>query len=464
MIVDAGPTMALQSLTVSVGQSVPHTGGCEPDVVDCSDVLCPSDRQKAFVLIAGGGMASHWASIWIFEAKADIFSVELTAVEDTTGYRWRRARGKMRHLLSSSATCIGATSNNTQAFFELTATSTSWPFPAGFAKEASANRVQDEDSEHDCFLPCTDSRALLQAQAAAALDYICSRASADSCIAEQRDRVQECIVNFIAQGGESNYIMTGDLVSESRSGVMEVESTTPFQLYHRSQQVSLHGSFYDLLFHNCQLYILQLMHDKYKVEFSQLPRAVGSVVAGPLMLTLEVIFMAVFSGLEQVHASLAVSVGVLWILAEMRATYMYEHSDGFWSGVLATILILIYAMFDEGHHLVVTIPVLSLLWDVCMVKEAMLVNKVYESHWLMLLNAICVLLALGVVCLLQVRRGWPVVDLVISGALPQLVLLARGNRRMLTFIFDEFFHADILLESLIVLFRLKEPAAHELED
>lgn len=245
---------------------------------------------------------------------------------------------------------------------------------------------------------------------------------------------------------------------------MEVESTTPFQLYHRSQQVSLHGSFYDLLFHNCQLYILQLMHDKYKVEFSQLPRAVGSVVAGPLMLTLEVIFMAVFSGLEQVHASLAVSVGVLWILAEMRATYMYEHSDGFWSGVLATILILIYAMFDEGHHLVVTIPVLSLLWDVCMVKEAMLVNKVYESHWLMLLNAICVLLALGVVCLLQVRRGWPVVDLVISGALPQLVLLARGNRRMLTFIFDEFFHADILLESLIVLFRLKEPAAHELED
>ena len=56
------------------------------------------------------------------------------------------------------------------------------------------------------------------------------------------------------------------------------------------------------------------------------------------------------------------------------------------------------------------------------------------------------------------------VDLVISGALPQLLLLARGNRRILTFIFDEFFHADILLESLIVLFRLKEPPAHKVED
>ena len=368
--------MALQSLMVSAGQSVPHTGGCEPDVVESSDVLNPSDRQRAFVLIVGGGMASHWASIWIFEAKADIFSVELTAVEDTTGYRWRRARGKMRHLLSSNTTCIDATSSTTQAFFETTA-STGWPFPAGFAREAGAHRVQDDDSEYGCFLPCADSRDMLDEKAAAVVDYIC-RASPGSYMAEQSGRVQDCLVNFIASGGGSNYIMTG---------VIEIESTTPFQLYHRSQQVSLHGSFYDLLFHNCQLYILQLMHDKYKVEFSQLPRAVGSVAAGPLMLTLEVLFMAVFSGLEQVHASLAVAVGVLWILAEMRATYMYEHSDGFWNGTLATVLILIYAMFDEGHHLALTIPVLSLLWDLCMVKEAMLVNKVYESRWLMLLNA-----------------------------------------------------------------------------
>ena len=382
--------MALQSLMVSAGQSVPHTGGCEPDVVESSDVLNPSDRQRAFVLIVGGGMASHWASIWIFEAKADIFSVELTAVEDTTGYRWRRARGKMRHLLSSKTTCIDATSSTTQAFFETTA-STGWPFPAGFAREAGAHRVQDDDSEYGCFLPCADSRDMLDKKAAAVVDYICSRASPGSYMAEQSGRVQDCLVNFIASGGGSNYIMTG---------VIEIESTTPFQLYHRSQQVSLHGSFYDLLFHNCQLYILQLMHDKYKVEFSQLPRAVGSVAAGPLMLTLEVIFMAVFSGLEQVHASLAVAVGVLWILAEMRATYMYEHSDGFWNGTLATVLILIYAMFDERHHLALTIPVLSLLWDLCMVKEAMLVNKVYESRRLVLLNATGFLLR----TLVQVNR------------------------------------------------------------
>ena len=161
-----------------------------------------------------------------------------------------------------------------------------------------------------------------------------------------------------------------------------------------------------------------------------------------------------FAGLEQLEPWLAVLIGVLWVMAEMHCTYMYDGKDGFWIGAFATLLVLLYAQFDKAHPLVHTIPVLSLLWDTCMIKEAMLVNKVYESNWLMLLNAFWVLLALGVVCLLQLLRGWPVLDLVISGALLPVLLMAR---KASMYCFVEFCHADLLVDALKVLFRLEGP-------
>ena len=63
-----------------------------------------------------------------------------------------------------------------------------------------------------------------------------------------------------------------------------------------------------------------------------------------------------FAGLEQLEPWLAVLIGVLWVMAEMHCTYMYDGKDGFWIGAFATLLVLLYAQFDKAHPLVHTIP------------------------------------------------------------------------------------------------------------
>ena len=59
------------------------------------------ERQTAYVLIVGRGIASHWCSLWIFE-NGEVYSMELTAINRVTGSRWLQSRYKMRRLHSAA--------------------------------------------------------------------------------------------------------------------------------------------------------------------------------------------------------------------------------------------------------------------------------------------------------------------------------------------------------------------------
>ncbi|CAE7269763.1 unnamed protein product [Symbiodinium natans] len=117
--------------------------------------------------------------------------------------------------------------------------------------------------------------------------------------------------------------------------------------------------------HNCQLFLLQLLYQGYGVPLDEMPLAVGSVVACPLLLVMELTFLALFLALQTTD--------------------------------VAAVLV--------QHGFAQSIPVLSLLWDMVMILESMRVNMVYQSGRLTLLNAGLFILAVGLVTGLQVLNG-----------------------------------------------------------
>ena len=80
------------------GVMTPATLPAEKDIVLPGDRLSQR-RQAAYVLIIGSGVVSHWCSLWIFES-GQVYSMELTAINEITGSRWLQSRYKMRRLHS----------------------------------------------------------------------------------------------------------------------------------------------------------------------------------------------------------------------------------------------------------------------------------------------------------------------------------------------------------------------------
>ena len=368
-------------------------------------MVLPDERlsetmQSAYVLIVGKGMMSHRASVWIFE-DGSIYSMELSAIENT-GRRWVQCKYKMRHLNPGTR-------------------------PEG------SNEPEGSNS--------SDSVEAILA------DIGHESASTD---------VHKCLVSFLKHSGSGHYIM--------KPTPIRIELTSPQELRKKASAVPLHGGFYDLLFHNCQVFLIQLLCSKpYEIDAGKLPTTVGSVAAAPTLLILEVCFVALYMTLR--HHDLpevAGALGVLWIAAEMFLTGRYSSGGLFFvGGSLATLCLLLFIVWPialllicfgaafflsyvtmalcnwhlcdlgEGGILYMCVigggaacmtvlaaivlhpsaiaaglPLMSLVWDLCMVLAALEENK--AANWR---NFSWVLLACIAVALLQWSSGSPVQEL-----------------------------------------------------
>ena len=237
--------------------------------------------------------------------------------------------------------------------------------------------------------------------------------------------VEECVHSFIRNSGSNHYIMNHG------GRILSIRDISPYELCIRAKNVPLHGSFYDLLFHNCQLFQVQLLSDECRVPVEELPVTVGSVAAGPLLLLLELVFLGLYYALHRWSPLSAACAALPWIAAEMYCTSRYRGwschqfdadnlgcapgflpqmaafiEQGSVAGILGTLAICVAVLF--GQPIPSSIPVLSLWWDICLVHESMLANKVYRNQRLTLLNASVVLVALTLVGFLQWLNGWPV--------------------------------------------------------
>ena len=153
-----------------------------------------------------------------------------------------------------------------------------------------------------------------------------------------------------------------------------------------------------------------------------MPLAVGSVVASPLLLVMELTFLALFQALQT--TDVAAAFGLAWICAKVYLADRYPRENILdFLPYLAALLITLGLICRQGTDPVTAIPVLSLLWHMVMIWESMRLNMVYQSGRLTLLNTGLFILAVGLVARVQFLNGWPVQDLLIVVLLAPLPLL-----------------------------------------
>ena len=149
--------------------------------------------------------------------------------------------------------------------------------------------------------------------------------------------VHKCLVSFLKHSGSGHYIMTRTPI--------RIGQTSPQELRKSACAVPLHGGFYDLLFHNCQVFLIQLLCSKpYNIYAEKLPTTVGSVAAAPTLLILEVCFVALYMTLRhQDLPEVAGALGVLWIATEFFLTYRYKKGEAFCTlGIVATLCLFLF--------------------------------------------------------------------------------------------------------------------------
>ena len=140
-----------------------------------------------------------------------------------------------------------------------------------------------------------------------------------------------------------------------------------------------------------------------------------------MLLILEISFITAYGWLLQSEPWAAVGFGLLWIAAEVFLTSRYEQladnlgvNVGIWGFFAIAIIIGLLSPSKEYlGGLGPAIPMISLLWDSCMVLEAWKVNKVYDAYSLLVLNVLFVLAACIVSAFRQWWFGWPVNDLLV---------------------------------------------------
>ncbi|CAE7942920.1 unnamed protein product, partial [Symbiodinium sp. KB8] len=312
-------------------------------------------EKAAYVLIIGSGVVSHWCSLWIFES-GQVYSMELTAINEITGSRWLQSRYKMRRLHSRAQLKDVASALSRERCPE--------------ANAESCRRSEFEGSES-----CVKDL---------------------STFPEVVELVWPIVQDIVRASGSRNYVM---------SDVICIGETSPHDLRKRASM----------------LFILQLLCGQYGVEFDELPLAVGSVIAGPTLLVLEVTFVAFFHNLQHHQPCAAMLVGIAWVAAEIYLTWRYVYSydlrltSGIVVGPVSTVLvwIVICSTGASDSAFAGSIPVLSLVWDMCLVAEALTVNMVFQSPALALVNLLLVAVAIITVAYLQWIDGWPVQDLLV---------------------------------------------------
>ncbi|CAE7827399.1 unnamed protein product, partial [Symbiodinium sp. CCMP2456] len=409
--------MALSGMTFTAPVGVSSKENIPNDVGLVEEQGLSNSKQNAYVILVGKGIASHWASVWIFE-DGDVFVVELTAIDTQTGFRWIGSRCKMRYLRMPLITrqvghrdlwaWVERKPDRQQQFPPQT-------FVSNLQDELRGTFFNQGQSLHQ-----PSVRLLFEPKRLHDLVALISFRNE-----EDSKEVKELVHSFIYDDGCGHYIMN------QGGGILRIQDISPYELCIRAKNVPLHGSFYDLLFHNCQLFLVQLLCDECRVPVEELPVTVGSVAAGPLLLLLELVFLGLYYVLHRWSPLSAACAALPWIAAEMYCTSRYRGcschqfdddsltcSPGFLrqaatfieqgpvAGIVGTLAICGAVLL--GQPIPSSLPVLSLWWDICLVHESMLVNKVYRNQRLTLLNVSVVLAVLSLVGFLQWLSGWPV--------------------------------------------------------
>lgn len=470
--------------------------------IDSDDL--PSDTRKAQVVIVGRRphITSHWASLWIFD-DGMIWSVELSAVDRTSGARWVSNNYSMKLLVADVKE--EGDHNSVRVRQQVRETMNRiWPSGSAETREflffidavlSTDDPKQEFQTEMDCIWPTiseTDVKCMAKvllltfghfaglqedsaSKMAGAADFLWPQVDFQA-TKEAFERAihsgepHKNLKNTIERALESSYLHWPDLSNKQRERIehffghlvdtvqsgeecrkcfrealdilWQVDPSCSRRLAERlllkylddfgyeildtdgpislrtslsalrkaAEENPMIGSRYDLLFNNCQLYLIHLLYVQYDVDGTRLPWNIGALVAGPVMLFMEVVFIAVFSRLSQLRMPvLTCCFALSWIAVEVCFAFVYalRTNSGLFAVLGATILTFLWVVFPSTSVLLL-LPSLSLMWDLTVVMLAGTANRVHRDGGLILLNTSITALCSGACFLILWHCGWPI--------------------------------------------------------
>ncbi|CAE7674029.1 unnamed protein product [Symbiodinium sp. CCMP2456] len=306
--------------------------------------LLSAKRQGWLVLVVGNGLLSHWATVWIFE-NGEVFSAELLARDLLTGERWGGSDFQMRGI---------------QGYPDLRGGR-----PGLHGGNSKMLRRLISTNDPDLVARCETCRAI--------------------------------VAEYLHQYGY--------MIMTHHYGRFE---TSPADVYAKAEAVPLNGSQYDMLFHNCQLWVVMLLHDGYHIGFHELPTAIGAVVAGPLLLVVELCFLGFYLFLRHLLPVISVVFGVMWfsLLVWFSVLYIKRAQRLFsWEVIVGGSMVLGIPVFDKSASLAAALPFITLVWDLVVVYQSMRQTKVFESGFLIVWNFGATLVSVGLASVVQTCYG-----------------------------------------------------------
>ena len=395
--------MALSSYSPmsSAGWTTPNLHEDFAGVMTEQDAWDAPESGPAFVFVVGNGLASHWATVWVFPSGG-AFVVELTAVDPKTGQRWGRSDFTMRRLEIQHAHGTGMPQ-------------------ALVAALALAPLVCRYMSQH------MDSSSLSGEGASAGDMDSGEGASADPELvnpadvlsklwpAEASDAVRESVIDYIQL---HKYQVLN-------KGPIRIQDVYPIGIHYRARSLPITGKHYDMLFHNCQLFVVQLLSDGYDVDLELLPVPIGAVISGPVAVSLHFIFVLLYWSLGPwVGWILVVEIGfVAWHLRYVRQVHLGPFWNLLWH-VEVFFLSLVYtsfifsAEFDPSSPASRKVPAVVLYWDLYAAILAADTNYGFSTGKLAAWNLLMLVMAGGAAVLLQWAKGWPALDLLYVLTIP----------------------------------------------
>ena len=340
------------------------------DLSPVSDACLSEEQQRAFVMIVGNGLLSHWATVWVF-ANGAVFVVELLARDLETGERWGESDFHMQQI------------------------------------HAGGPEHQNESSEQadDVRIGTVDGIRLYRALWQSALPSQDRLAVVKQC--------RTCLLTV------ERYLLGLGYRILSPSRGMRID-TSPAELYAKAQAVPLNGSQYDLLFHNCQLWVVMLLNDGYSLDFRLLPFTIGSLVAGPLLDIVELSFLGIYLGLQHITPVVSLVFGTLWFALLVWFSWLYGHrapKGTFpWEVVIGACILLGVPFFDRSASLAGGLPFITLAWDLVVVCQSMRQTKVFESPFLMVWNFGMTVVSVVVATVAQTHYGVHAAPAVVNAA------------------------------------------------
>ena len=199
-----------------------------------------------------------------------------------------------------------------------------------------------------------------------------------------------------------------------------------------------------------------LLHDFYGIEFWMLPWTIGSLVAGPLLLLVELSFLGIYLGLSHVLPALAIAFGLFWfgVLVLFSRLYYHRSREGTFpfEAALGGVILLGVLILDRSLTVANGLPFVTLVRDVVVVFQSMRHTKVYRSPALIVWNCATTLLALVLASSAQTYYGVHAAPAVVSnvqGAIdkvvsPLLVPVLKTTMCVLSLLLLAFFGFAIL--------------------